>query len=248
MLLRTQSGPVVTLSLDRPEVLNALSPALVQKLYKEVRNIAQDDSVHILVLTGKGRAFSAGVDLKAMKAEIDGGLFTADDILKTGNALIKTLQEMPQVTIAMVNGHCYTGAMEIMLAFDLIVAADEAKIGDTHAKWGILPKWGMSQRLAHQVGLRKAMELSFTAAPIDGKEAAHIGLVNRSVPRDQLNTAVEELCHKILANSPQTIAAMKQLYYKGAYGSLKKGIEFEAQFQANITDRKEFLQNFEQNK
>ena len=98
-----------------------------------------------------------------------------------GIAVIHLLENMPQVTIAMLNGYCFTGAMEIMMAFDLVVAADEAKIGDTHTKWGIPPKWGMTQRLMDQVGMRKAKELSFTAQAISGKEAEKIGLVNKSI-------------------------------------------------------------------
>jgi enoyl-CoA hydratase/carnithine racemase len=144
---------VTTITLNRPEVLNALSPNMIQELHKAIKDIATDRECGVLVVKGAGRAFSAGVDLKAMNESLVGGQFTAADILEEGNEIAKLLQTMPQPTIAQVHGHCYTGATELMMFFDLIVAAEDAKIGDTHAKWGILPKWGMTQRLPRLIGI-----------------------------------------------------------------------------------------------
>jgi enoyl-CoA hydratase len=147
-----------------------------------------------------------------------------------------------------VHGHCYTGATELMMFFDLIIATEDAKIGDTHAKWGILPKWGMSQRLPRLVGVLKAKEMSFTCKPISGKEAERIGLVNRAVPLEDLENVGMEMANDILQNSAQTIAAFKHLYNEGMNTTLAEGLKIESEFLTDITDRTEFLREFEKNK
>ncbi|MFN8357529.1 MAG: enoyl-CoA hydratase/isomerase family protein [Spirosomataceae bacterium] len=247
-LLFSQADGIARITLHRPAVLNALSPGMIAELRDAVSKVAQDDSVKVLVVTGTGRAWSAGVDLKALNESIQGGHFSNFEVMEMGKAFIETLQAMPQVTIAQVNGHCYTGATELMLAFDLVYAAHEAQIGDTHAKWGIAPKWGMTQRLAQKVGLMKAMELSFTTLPVSGQEAERIGLVNKAVPLAELESTVNQVAERIKGNSAQTIAAMKQLYYYGAHQGLAQGLQHEWQADFKITDREEFLRNFEKNK
>jgi enoyl-CoA hydratase len=154
------------------------------------------------------------------------------------------LEHCPQVTIAMLNGYCFTGAMEIMMAFDLIVAAEEAKIGDTHTKWGIPPKWGMTQRLQAQVGLRKAKELSFTAKAISGTEAARIGLINKAVPLEGLKETTDTLIAQILENSAQTIAAVKTLYQYGSTHTLREGMIYERDYKMELTDKVDALKDF----
>jgi enoyl-CoA hydratase/carnithine racemase len=168
-IIVSQANGIARISFNRPSVLNALSPNLIAELTEATQKIAADESVKVLIVTGEGRAWSAGVDLKALNESIQGGQFSNFEVMEMGADFVKTLQAMPQVTIAMVNGFCYTGATEFMLAFDLVYAADEAKIGDTHAKWGIAPKWGMTQRLQQKVGMMKAMELSFTTEAVSGK-------------------------------------------------------------------------------
>ncbi len=247
-IIVSQENGVARITFNRPQALNALSPNLIQELNEAILPISQDASIKVLIVTGEGRAWSAGVDLKALNESIQGGHFSNFELMEIGADFIKTLQTMPQVTIAMVNGHCYTGATELMLAFDLVYAADEAMIGDTHAKWGIAPKWGMTQRLQQKVGLMKAMEMSFMCQPISGKEAERIGLVNKSVPLAELEQTVNEVAKKIKSNSTQTIAAMKSLYYFGANHGVEKGLRNEWEADVKITDREEFLRNFTNNK
>lgn len=247
-ILFQKTRGIVKITLNRPSVLNALSPNLVQELKIAAEQVAKDLSAKVLIVTGAGKAFSAGVDLQALNESIKGGQFSADQILKDGLELMHTLATMPQVSIAMVNGHCYTGAMELMMGFDLIYAADEAQIGDTHAKWGIAPKWGMTQRLPQLVGILKARELSFTTRAVSGQEAEKIGLVNQSVPLAELENYVSEVAQKIEGNSAQTIAAMKKLYYEGWLSTLREGLELEQQSHFIINDREEFLRAFKENK
>jgi enoyl-CoA hydratase len=248
IIVETTPDGIAIISLNRPQALNALSPNLMRELKVALEAIAQDNTTKVLIVKGAGRAFSAGVDLKAMNDSLIGGQFKADDILHDGNAIAHTLTTMPQPAIALVHGHCYTGATELMMFFDLVIAADDAKIGDTHAKWGILPKWGMTQRLPRLVGALKAKELSFTCKPISGQEAARIGLVNQAVPLEELENAGFEMARQILSNSAQTIAAMKHLYNKGLDTTLREGLDIESNFMTEITDRTEFLRGFEKNK
>lgn len=240
-IIYQQKGPVAWISLNRPEKLNALTPTMMAELRALLSNLQGQEDCQIVVVNGMGKAWSAGVDLALFQEiKVEPGFKMHED----GVAVIDMLENMPQVTIAMLNGYCFTGAMELMLGFDLIVAAEEAKIGDTHAKWGIPPKWGMTQRLMNQVGMRKAKELSFTAEAISGNEAARIGLVNQAVPLGELSDAVNTLIEKILANSAQTIAAVKKLYQFGNTHVLPEGITYEQEFEMQLSDKKDKLKNF----
>ena len=243
-----QQGAITIITLNRPASLNALTPLMIRELKNALKNISSDNNCKVLILKGAGRAFSAGVDLKAMNESLVGGQFTSYEIIQEGNEIANILRMMPQPAIVQVHGHCYTGATELMMFFDLIVAAEDAKIGDTHAKWGIMPTWGMTQRLPRLVGIMKAKELSFTCKPITGKEAERIGLVNRAVPLEELDKTVLELANDILQNSAQTIAALKHLYNEGIHTTLEEGLKIETDYKVQITDRTEFLRAFEKNK
>ena len=243
-----QNGPIAVIIFNRPAAMNALSPALVAEFRAAVEVVATDEEAKVLIVTGAGKAWSAGVDLKELNKGIENGAFTGDQFLKDGQVVVDLLQTMPKPTIAAVNGYCFTGALEILMVFDIVIAAEEAMIGDTHTKWGILPKWGMSQRLSQLVGPQKARELSFTAEPISGKEAARIGLVNQTVPLANLDDTVHEMVNKILKNSAQTIAGMKHLYLQGELNTLKEGLQTELAYNKPINDRTAFLKNFKNNK
>ena len=247
ILVETKEA-ITIITLNRPASLNALTPTMIRELKSALKLIAADSNCKVLILKGAGRAFSAGVDLKAMNESLVGGQFTSYEIIQEGNDIAQILRTMPQPAIVQVHGHCYTGATELMMFFDLIIAAEDAKIGDTHAKWGIMPTWGMTQRLPRLVGIMKAKELSFTCKPITGKEAERIGLVNRAVPLEELDKTVIDLANDILQNSAQTIAAMKHLYNEGIHSTLEEGLKIETSYKVEITDRTEFLRGFEKNK
>lgn len=247
-ILVERNEAISIITLNRPQSLNALTPLMLQELKHAFSAIAQDKTCKVVILKGVGRAFSAGVDLKAMNESLVGGQFTQYQIIQDGNDLAKIIKSMPQPAIVQVHGHCYTGATEIMMFFDIIIVAEDAKIGDTHAKWGIMPTWGMTQRLARLVGINKAKELSFTCKPITGKEAERIGLANRAVPLEELDYTGLAFANDIMQNSAQTIAAMKHLYNEGYSTTLKEGLQIETDFKTEITDRAEFLRSFEKNK
>jgi enoyl-CoA hydratase/carnithine racemase len=247
-ILYTVTEGICHIELNRPDVLNALSPQLVVELKNAFEVAAKDESVGVIILSGAGRAFSAGVDLKEMNQSIQGGKFSQDEILKAGLEMIENIQTMPKVCIAIVHGFCFTGALELALAFDLMYVADDTKLGDTHAKWGILPKWGMSQRLPQKVGIMKAREMSFTAQTISGKEAEQYGMANKSVPATELKDYVFNIAKTILCNSRQAVAAFKHLYHEGSHTTLKEGLKMESAFNTDITDRTDFLRQFVKNK
>lgn len=234
-------GEVAWITLNRPNKLNAFTQVMINEWRTILEEVTNDKTCRIIVTKGEGRAWSAGVDLSVFQeVKVEPGYKMYED----GMEIMRLNENCPQVTIAMVNGFCFTGAMEMMMSFDLILTADEAKIGDTHAKWGIRPTWGMTQRLQQQVGLRKAKELSFTAQAISGTEAARIGLANSSHPLEELKTAVDNLIEKILPNSGTAIGSIKELYQFGSEHTLKEGLEFEAKFEMEVMDKTDDLKNF----
>jgi len=224
----TQNGGVATITLARPEQLNALSPELLVECLHALETIAASKEIGVLILAAQGRAFSAGVDLKAV-AKPDYTPARAAEFSRNAERVLTLLESMPQVTIAKVHGICFTGGLEVALGCDLIVAADEARFADTHAKLGYAPIWGLSQRLPRRVGNQRAREMSFTAREYSGAEAAAIGLVLKSVPLPQLDAAVEELAQLIVKNNSDSIGAYKKLYNEAQNSFLRDGLQYERQ-------------------
>lgn len=243
VLLET-AGAVATITFNRPDAMNALTPDMLQMAGDLVLQCQADDAVRVIVLTGAGKAFSAGVDLKALgEVNLDGGM--VGEILDIpARRLIAAIENGPRPVIAKVNGHCYTGALEIALACDLLIMAEEAGLGDTHAKWGLRPSWGLSQRLPQRIGGQRARLLSYTARTVRGPEAEAMGLAAMVCPRAELDTAVEQLCEQVTANSPQALAAYKDLYRRTAGADLDAGLAYEAAREYTMTDSSERLAGF----
>jgi enoyl-CoA hydratase/carnithine racemase len=244
MTIRVAPGTVATVVLSRPEKLNALTPEMLVALGDALEALAADDATRVIVLTGEGRAFSAGVDLEAL-----GGIPIVDgcvgDVLDVpARRVTALLANVPKITIAKVNGHCFTGALELALACDLIVAAEEAVFGDTHVRFGLRPTWGMSQRFVRMVGVARARELSYTARTFSGTDAAAWGLAARAVPRAELDASVTTLADAIAANSPDALAAYKDLYRAAADQGLADGLRYEATTTYSITDSDERIAAF----
>jgi enoyl-CoA hydratase len=206
LVLRDDADGVATLTLNRPDKLNALSPALFVELRDHVEVLAkQTDVIGCVVLTGAGRSFCAGNDLAAIAAreQAPSQHFQAETV--------DAIEQLPQPVIGKVKGHCFTGGLELALGCDLIVAGESAQFADTHGRWGLAPVWGMSVRLPERVGRGAAKEMMFTGRRIAGEEAARLGLADRCVPDDALDAAVLELAAAIVANSWGTSRIDKQL-------------------------------------
>ena len=240
----TRQGPVATITLARPDVLNAITEQMLTQLEVALDDVRADDVVRVVVLTGEGRAFSAGVDLKALGGRSLEGGAVGDLLDLPARAVIAKLTTMPKVVIARVNGFCFTGALELVLACDLVVTAEEARLGDTHAKWGLRPTWGMSQRLVRSVGISRARHLSYTGRTFSGAEAAAWGLAVQCVPLAELDGAVAGLADAVAANSPGSIAAYKDLYREALEQDLSDGLAYEATTAYSIVDTEERIAAF----
>jgi enoyl-CoA hydratase/carnithine racemase len=243
-VLTDVAGEVATITLSRPEVLNAITKEMLLELVAALDTVAGEQSVKVVILTGAGRAFSAGVDLKALAGRSLEAGSVGDYLDVPARAVISRLTSLPKIVIARVNGFCFTGALELALACDLVIAADEAKFGDTHAKWGLRPTWGMSQRLVRMVGIARARELSYTGRTFSGIEAAAWGLAIRSAPAAQLDEAVAEVADAIVANSVGSLMAYKDLYGRALETGLSAGLTYEADTTYAITDTHDRLGTF----
>jgi len=205
LVLRNDRDGRTTLTLNRPDKLNALTPGVFVALHDHLEAIAADTSVHCVVLEGAGRSFCAGHDLAAIAT----GEHAPSRHYEPET--VDLLESLPQPTIARLHGHCFTGGLELALACDLLVAGESTRLGDTHGQWGLVPIWGMSVRLPERVGRSMAKQLMFTSRRIDAATATAIGLVDVVVPDADLDAAVERLVTEILANSPGTNRRVKRL-------------------------------------
>jgi len=222
LILRSDENGIATLTLNRPEALNALSPKLFVELNSHLIDIEKEiDSVGCVILRGEGRSFSAGNDLKAIQAgeKAPSKHYQAETL--------DMIENLPQPVIAEVQGHCYTGSLELALACDLLIASDSAKFADTHGKWGMVPVWGMSQRLTRRIGPIKAKEMMFTGKVVSGSEALKLGLANECVPDQSLRDRTIEIANQIVQNSWHTLRSDKHLVNAGMSMSYEDGKLFE---------------------
>jgi len=222
LVLREDNDDIAILTINRPESLNALSPNLFIELREQIDTIGkQIDTVGCVILRGEGRSFSAGNDLNAIRAgeTAPSPHFQADTLA--------AIEQLPQPVIAAVQGHCYTGSLELVLACDLLVAAESAKFADTHGKWSMTPTWGMSQRLPRRIGLVRAKEMMFTGRVVTGQESVAMGLANCCVPDEDLMHRSMELAGEIVQNSWHTLRADKSLILGGQQQHLEGGLQFE---------------------
>lgn len=210
------------LSLNRPEKLNALNEEVFIDLRAHVENLEQQfENTGCVVLKGSGKCFSAGHDLQ----DLGTGGSQPDERFQAET--IQRLADLPQTVIVAVHSHCYTGALELALAGDMIIAAASAKFADTHAKWALTPIWGMSQRLPRRVGMAKAKEMMLTAKTYSAQEAVDMGLVNVCVPDEKFEEEIQSLATQILANSWFSYRANKRLLKNTDGMSLADGLRYE---------------------
>ncbi len=243
-VLTHSAGPLATVTLSRPDALNAITREMLEELAMALDDVSSDPKTRVIVLTGAGRAFSAGVDLKALRGRrLEGGA-VGDYLDLPARAVIDRLAAVPQPVIARINGFCFTGALELALACDLIVAATEAQFSDTHAKWGLRPTWGMSQRLPRALGVVRARELSFTGRRFSGSEAAEWGLAARAVPLAEIDEAIDAMVRDVAANSAGSVAAYKDLYRQAVERGLSDGLGYEASTSYRIDDTEERISAF----
>lgn len=221
-------GPVAWLTLSRPQALNAFTPRMVEEIDRALDLVSGDGATRVLVLTGAGTAFCAGGDIATLKADFGGGPEDgrARWIRHLGQVL-RRLEQLPLPTIAAVNGTAIGGGFEILLCTDLVIAADQARIGDGHALYGLIPGGGSTARLPRAIGAARAKLLLFTGRVLPAAEMARLGVVHEVVPAAELQASVQRLCDELLGRSPLGLRRMKRLVDDGLDMSLDAALAAE---------------------
>jgi len=243
ILFETREG-VGKITFNRPSRLNALNDVALQETASCILNANEDKSVSVLIVTGEGKSFSTGRDIESLSGGISNMNVNGPLLSDAVRDVVNAIQSISKVVIAAVNGYCLTGALEIALACDLIIASESAKFGDTHARWGLRSGAGMSQRLPLLVGVLKAREMSFTAKIISAKEAERIGLANIVVPDEKLEETAYEIAHEIMENSLDSVAAYKHLFNAFINNAIQQGLFLETYGILPIRDTIERIDKF----
>lgn len=217
---------VVYVELDRPASLNAIDEAMVDALDGVLAAVESDTSIRAVVITGSGETFCVGMDLACLDRGFRDHTYFRRFLERLGAVLLR-LEALPVPVVAAVNGLARAGGFEIMLACDLAIVADEARIGDNHTQFGVIPGGGATQRAPRRSGMQRAKELILTARWLDGREAVAYGLALRSVPRAQLATAVEELVDQFRNKSRDCLAAAKGAMRDGVQLGIGDGVKLE---------------------
>jgi 2-(1,2-epoxy-1,2-dihydrophenyl)acetyl-CoA isomerase len=226
-LMVEHGGAIATLTLNRPEVRNALDLVMRQELMGALDEIEGDEAVRVLVLTGAGGHFCAGGDVKSMR---EGQATAAQGRARVGllNRFVVRLVEFPRPTIAMVEGFAVGAGCNLALCCDLVVASEGARFGEVFAKIGLVPDGGGTWLLSRLVGLARAKELIFTADVIEAAEALRLGMINRVVPSAELATATRALAERIAAGPPLALRMAKDLVNRAASSDLATALNLEA--------------------
>ena len=225
MLIVEKTDRVGVITLNRPEAMNALSRALRAALHDAVVGMAGDPEVSVVVLTGAGRAFTAGLDLKELGSN-PGGLGAANATGAAENPVL-AIRECPKPVIGAINGVAITGGFEVALACDVLIASTNARFADTHARVGIMPGWGLSQRLPRTIGVYRAKELSLSGNFLDARTAYEWGLVNRVVEPDELMPAAMKLAADMASIPVETLSLYKRIIDEGYDLPLGEGMALE---------------------
>lgn len=221
-VLLEKRDAVGLITLNRPEAMNAISRALRKDFIAAFEQCINDENIRVLVVTGNGKAFSAGFDLKELS---DGNEDTAAD--KVSNDMARVMERFKGPIIAAVNGHAVTGGFELALACDVIIASENARFADTHARVGILAGWGLSQRLPRMIGISRAKELSFTGNPLFADQAYEWGLVNHVVAAEDLVEFAMNMANDMSACVPHVLQQYKALIDDGFSMHFKDAMAYE---------------------
>jgi enoyl-CoA hydratase/carnithine racemase len=229
VLLIDKSEGVATLTLNRPKAMNALSRELRAAIVRAFGELAGDAETRVIILTGAGRAFSAGLDLKELGGETGRASASDNQAAIASGDVIGALAGTPQPIIGAINGFAITGGFELALACDVLLGSTEARFADTHARVGIMPGWGLSQKLARTIGIYRAKELSLTGNYLDAERARDWGLLNRVVAPDELLPACRALAQDMLSCEPTVLRSYKRVIDDGYAVALGEGLRVEAE-------------------
>ena len=227
---------IAWVTFNRPESMNAINRQMARDIIEACRQAEEDNNIRIAIFTGAGeRAFSAGMDLKE-RAETGFSPIERRNqkLTQTIHTQSRAIAAMTKPTIAAIRGYCVGGGLEMALACDLRVAAQDAKLGLTEVLRGLIPGAGGTQRLPRAIGVTKALELCLTGDTVSGSEAQKLGLVNTAVPGNELLQAAENLANRILKGAPMSVAFIKEAIKKGIELPLEEGLRLEADLSALV--------------
>lgn len=231
-LLIRQDGAVVTITMNRPAVLNAFNDLMLQELTEAAEEAAHDEAIRCVVIAGAGRAFGAGQDLTSLAAaqnrEAPGQI---SEHLAKYHRLLHVIRAMPKPVIAAIRGVAAGISCNIALACDLRIAADDARFIEAFARIGLVPDGGGGYFLPRLIGLGRALEMAMLADEISGTEAERIGLVNKCVPLEEFEAATAALAHRLAQGPTRTYTLIKELMYQSLDGDLQSSLTLEGKLQ-----------------
>ena len=233
------SDGVALMTMNRPEAYNALSRAMTTTIINTLASLSTNEAVRVIVLTGKGKAFTAGVDLKELSE--DGGVLDSDN-LGDDAPLVTAFANCPKPIIGAVNGFAVTGGFELALACDFLYAARSAKFADTHARVGIVPGWGITQKLPRIVGINRAREISFTGNYFSADQALEWGLVNRVCDDSDLVPQALATARQIAETLPEALTEVRHMINAGWDTTLADGLALEGRRSKTFNDQVDFGQ------
>jgi len=224
IIYKKEAG-IARITLNRPKALNAFTEELFIELIDALNDADSDENIKVIILNGAGKTFSAGMDLNAIKLD---GFSEGGSTITKGYQVSDIIQNSEKITIAQVHGFAFTAALELTLFFDMVYCTEQTVFCDSHAKWGLIPRWGLSARLSRRIGMMKAKEMTFTGRRVRGVEAEQIGLVTRAFKdEEELAVEVSNIANQILDNSYKAIQVNKHLYDQRYKMSLDEGIAYE---------------------
>jgi enoyl-CoA hydratase/carnithine racemase len=246
-IIYQKKDAVARITLNRPEALNSLNRKMLEEIGEALEDSEKDNAIRVVVITGNGKAFCTGVDLKFAKEELTTSQ-AEQDFFRFGNqVMLRRIEKMPKPVIAAVNGFAMAGGIELLTVVDLAIASEDAVIGDQHMKFGLLGAGGSPYRVPLLIGIRKAKELIFTGKTLTGREAEQIGLVNRAVPLDKLESTVDALAVELAELSPVAMRISKALINDTMLVDIEARLELilmSSLVGANSEDRNEGIRAF----
>ena len=235
---------IATISLNRPRALNALNRQMLDELDFVLDQIAQDDQIRVVILTGARRAFCFGADFDDLAGETtEATRAKFEDMLPRFQNVIRKLSSLPQPTIASLNAFAAGAGLDLALACDIRIAADKVKLSEAFVKMSLVPDGGGTWALQRLIGYARAAEMIFTGEPIDATEAERIGLINRVVPAAELETAVNALAAQIAAGPANVLRRAKQLLKTNGSARLSDALENEGRAQLDCVTDPVFFEN-----
>ncbi|CAN0855356.1 Probable enoyl-CoA hydratase 1, peroxisomal [Linum grandiflorum] len=221
ILVTREPNGVATITINRPKQLNSLTRAMMVRLAREFNTLGRDETVKVIIFTGSGRSFCSGVDLTAAEDVFKG------DVKDVETDLVAQMELCKKPIIGAINGFAITAGFEIALACDVLIAARGAKFMDTHARFGIFPSWGLSQKLSRIIGVNRAREASLTAGPITAEQAEKWGLANHLVEEGESVKKAREVAGAILKNNQDLVLRYKSVINDGVKLDLGSALSLE---------------------